>query len=91
MVPSAWRWPSTSTIVPFWTRAHVMPSNLVFAVVVTFVPCTVNVRLYAAHGQNPTSNSSDVEFSDGTSTELATLAGDTTSGYTATITVGVSV
>jgi len=34
---------------------------------------------------------SDMVFSDGTSTELATLAGDTTSGYTATITLGVSV
>jgi len=47
--------------------------------------------VYAAHGQNPTSNSSDMVFLDGTSTELATLAGDTTSGYTATITLGVSV
>jgi protocatechuate 3,4-dioxygenase beta subunit len=47
--------------------------------------------VYAAHGQNPTTNSSDMVFSDGTSTELATLAGDATSGYTATITLGVSV
>ena len=47
--------------------------------------------VYAAHGQNTTSNSSDMVFSDGTSTELATLAGDTTGGYTATITLGVSV
>jgi len=46
---------------------------------------------YAAHGQNPTSNSSDMVFSDGTSTELATLAGDSASGYAATITLGVSV
>jgi hypothetical protein len=30
-------------------------------------------------------------FSDGTQTEMATLTGDTTSGYTATLTVGVSV
>ena len=36
-------------------------------------------------------NASDNVFSDGTSTEMATLVGDTTSGYTATITLGVSV
>ena len=47
--------------------------------------------VYAARGQNPTSNASDMVFSDGTSTELATLTGDSTSGYTATITLGVSV
>lgn len=47
--------------------------------------------VYAAHGQNPTSNSSDMVFSDGTSTELATLTGDATSGYLAAITFGVSV
>jgi hypothetical protein len=47
--------------------------------------------VYAAHGQNTTTNSSDMVFSDGTSTELATLIGDTAGGYTATITLGVSV
>ena len=45
--------------------------------------------VYASRGQNPTSNTSDMVFSDGTSTELAALSGDTTSGYTATITLGV--
>jgi protocatechuate 3,4-dioxygenase beta subunit len=47
--------------------------------------------VYAAHGQNTTTNASDMVFSDGTSTELATLTGDTTGGYTASITLGVSV
>ena len=47
--------------------------------------------VYSAHGQNPTTNSSDMVFSDGTSTEMATLTGDTASGYTAAITLGVSV
>lgn len=45
--------------------------------------------LYAAHGQNTsvTSFSADNIFSDGTSTEMLTLSGDTSSGYTATLTV----
>jgi protocatechuate 3,4-dioxygenase beta subunit len=47
--------------------------------------------VYASHGQNSTTNASDNVFSDGTQTELATLSGDTTSGYTATLTVGVSI
>ena len=47
--------------------------------------------VYAAHGQNTTSNASDMVFADGTSTEMATLAGDPSTGYTATITLGVSV
>ena len=47
--------------------------------------------VYAAHGQNSTTNNSDNVFSDGTDHELATLNGDTTSGYTATLVVGISV
>ena len=46
--------------------------------------------VYAAKGQSTTSNASDNVFSDGTQTEMATLAGDTASGYTATLAVGVS-
>ena len=47
--------------------------------------------VYAAHGQNPTSNGGDMVFADSVSSELATLTGDTTSGYTAAFTVGVAV
>jgi protocatechuate 3,4-dioxygenase beta subunit len=47
--------------------------------------------VYASHGQNSTTNSSDNVFSDGTDHELATLTGDTSSGYTATLTVGIAV
>jgi protocatechuate 3,4-dioxygenase beta subunit len=47
--------------------------------------------VYAAKGQNSTSNAGDNVFSDGTQSELATLSGDTTSGYTATLTIGISV
>jgi len=47
--------------------------------------------VYAAKGLNATSNASDNVFSDGTGTEMAALTGDASSGYTATLTVGVSV
>ena len=46
--------------------------------------------VYAAHGQSTTSNASDMVFSDGTQYEMATLTGNTTSGYTAALTVGIS-
>jgi protocatechuate 3,4-dioxygenase beta subunit len=47
--------------------------------------------VYASRGRNPTSNASDNVFSDGTQYELATLSGSATSGYTAALTIGVSV
>ena len=47
--------------------------------------------VYASHGQNSTTNSGDNVFSDGTNHELATLSGDTSSGYTAALAVGISV
>jgi protocatechuate 3,4-dioxygenase beta subunit len=46
---------------------------------------------YASKGQNPTRNSNDNVFSDGTSSEIATLSGSASAGYTATITLGISV
>lgn len=46
--------------------------------------------VYASKGQNTTTNAQDNVFSDGTTGEMATLSGDTTSGYTATLTIGVS-
>ena len=45
--------------------------------------------VYASHGQSPTSNAGDMVFSDGTQYEMATLTGNTTSGYTAALTVGL--
>jgi len=45
---------------------------------------------YASKGRNPTTNASDMVFSDGTSSELATLTGSVATGYTATLTIGVS-
>jgi protocatechuate 3,4-dioxygenase beta subunit len=48
--------------------------------------------LYAAHGQNTSVSSfaQDNVFSDGTEFQLATLSGDVSSGYLATLTVGVA-
>lgn len=47
--------------------------------------------VYASKGQNTTTNTSDNVFSDGVQDEMATLTGDPTSGYSATLTIGVSV
>jgi protocatechuate 3,4-dioxygenase beta subunit len=45
---------------------------------------------YAAHGQANTSNTSDNVFSDSLSSELATVTGNLTDGYTLTQTIVVS-
>lgn len=47
--------------------------------------------VYAAHGQSTTSNASDNVFADGVQDEMATVAGDTASGYTATLNIGIAV
>jgi len=51
-----------------------------------------NSTLYAARGQNTSvaSFSADGVFSDGTTYQMATITGDLTSGYTATLTVGIA-
>jgi protocatechuate 3,4-dioxygenase beta subunit len=46
--------------------------------------------VYAAKGQNPRSNAADTVFADSLQSELATVTGDTTSGYTASLTVGLA-
>lgn len=52
-----------------------------------------NSTLYRSHGQNSsvTSFSADNVFSDGTSTQMLTLTGDTSNGYTGNITLGIAV
>ncbi len=45
--------------------------------------------VYASKGQSPQSNATDMVFSDSLPEELANLTGDTTNGYTATLTVGI--
>jgi protocatechuate 3,4-dioxygenase beta subunit len=46
--------------------------------------------VYASHGQSTTSNGGDMVFADGTQYEMATLSGDPSSGYTATLAIGVN-
>jgi protocatechuate 3,4-dioxygenase beta subunit len=47
--------------------------------------------VYASKGQNPTKNTNDNVFSDGVTSELATLTGSASSGYSATFQVGITV
>jgi protocatechuate 3,4-dioxygenase beta subunit len=46
--------------------------------------------VYAAKGQNTTTNARDSVFADGVAQEMITLSGSAASGLTATFTVGVS-
>jgi protocatechuate 3,4-dioxygenase beta subunit len=47
--------------------------------------------LYSAHGQNTITNSTDGILSDSYNSELLTISGDTTNGYSASFKVGVPV
>ncbi|HXL55383.1 MAG TPA: intradiol ring-cleavage dioxygenase [Chitinophagaceae bacterium] len=49
-----------------------------------------NTSLYSAHGQNTTTNETDMVFSDSYAKELVTITGDTTNSYTATYTIGIA-
>jgi protocatechuate 3,4-dioxygenase beta subunit len=91
-----------TTIYPGWyagraTHIHVdvfMNGSLAKTTQIAF-PETISAAVYAtgvyaSHGQNTTTNARDNVFSDGTDYEMATLSGDTSSGYTATLTIGIS-
>ena len=90
-----------STIYPGWysgraTHIHVdiyQGTTLVKTTQIAFPESVTSAvyatGVYAAKGRNPTSNSGDNVFSDGTTTEMATLSGSATSGYAATLTIGV--
>jgi protocatechuate 3,4-dioxygenase beta subunit len=47
--------------------------------------------VYASKGQNPTRNTTDGIFSDGVTSQLATLTGNPSSGYSATFQVGIAI
>ena len=47
--------------------------------------------VYASKGQNSTTNAGDNVFSDGVTNELATVAGNATTGYTATLNIGIAI
>jgi protocatechuate 3,4-dioxygenase beta subunit len=46
--------------------------------------------VYASRGSNPTTNTRDGIFADSINSELATVSGNPSSGYTATFTVGLA-
>jgi protocatechuate 3,4-dioxygenase beta subunit len=92
-----------TTIYPGWdagraTHIHVdvfVNGSLMKATQVAFPESTTagvySTGVYASKGQNSTSNSSDSVFSDGTQSEMATMTGNTSSGYTASLTIGIAV
>jgi protocatechuate 3,4-dioxygenase beta subunit len=47
--------------------------------------------VYASRGSNPTSNERDNIFADSLDSELATISGDPSTGYTATFRIGVAI
>jgi protocatechuate 3,4-dioxygenase beta subunit len=93
---------SLTTIYPGWyqgraTHIHVEVTVGGRSVKVTQIAFPEDVTaavyrsgVYAAKGQNPTTNTRDNVFSDGVSEELVALVGDTTSGYTGNFQVGVA-
>jgi protocatechuate 3,4-dioxygenase beta subunit len=93
-----------TTVFPGWyagraTHIHVevKVNNAVVKVTQIAFPESVIAAVYAsgvyaAKGQNPTSNSGDMVFADSLTSELATVTGgDPATGYTATFTVGISI
>jgi protocatechuate 3,4-dioxygenase beta subunit len=70
--------------------AAVATSQIAFPQDVT--DAVYNSPLYASRGQNSSVSSfaQDNVFSDGTTYQMATIAGDAASGYTAALTVGVA-
>jgi protocatechuate 3,4-dioxygenase beta subunit len=93
---------SFTTLYPGWyagraTHIHVEVSLNGRSLKVTQIAFPENVSaavyasgVYASKGQNPISNASDNVFADGVDTQLATLSGDVTSGYTAGFQLGIS-
>lgn len=92
-----------TTIYPGWyqgrvTHIHVKVSYGGTSIKVTqlaFPEATTQlvystVAPYNTKGQNSITNTTDNVFSDGTSTEMVTLTGNTTTGYTAALTIGVA-
>lgn len=92
-----------TTIYPGWymgraTHIHVEVTMSGQSVKVTQIAFPENITaavyaagVYASRGQNPTTNSGDNIFADSLASELATVTGDPTNGYTATFTVGIAV
>lgn len=91
-----------TTIYPGWyagraTHIHVdvfLSGTLVKTTQIAFpedvTAAVYATGVYASKGQNPTKNTGDNIFSDGTDHEMATLLGNTTSGYAATLSIGIA-
>ena len=71
----------------FVNGANVKTTQIAFPESVTAAVYATGVN--AAKGRNPTSTGGDMVFSDGAANELATMSGNTSSGYTATLTIGI--
>lgn len=90
------------TVYPGWyqgraTHIHVEVTANGRSAKVTQIafPESVNAEVYrsgvyASRGLNPTSNASDGIFADSLAQEMATVSGNTTSGYTGTFQVGIA-
>jgi protocatechuate 3,4-dioxygenase beta subunit len=91
-----------TTVYPGWyqgraTHIHVDVARNGVSVKVTQIafPESVNAAVYAtgvyaSRGTNPTTNARDGIFADSLDSELATVTGDATSGYTATFRIGIA-
>ena len=72
----------------FVNRASVKTTQMAFPEDVSRAVYSQGV--YASRGTNFTRNSTDNVFADGTTNEMATMTGSTTSGYTATLQIGIT-
>ncbi len=90
-----------TTVYPGWyqgraTHIHVEVTRNGQSLKVTQIafPDSVNTAVYgsgvyASRGSNPTTNTRDMIFADSINSELASVSGNPSSGYTATFTVGL--
>jgi protocatechuate 3,4-dioxygenase beta subunit len=90
------------TIYPGWyqgraTHIHAEVSRNGASVKVTQIAFPENTNsavyatgAYASRGSNPTSNTRDMVFADSLDSELATISGDPSSGYTASFRIAIA-
>ena len=91
-----------TTVYPGWyqgraTHIHVEVTRNGQSLKVTQIafPDSVNADVYgsgvyASRGNNPTTNTRDMIFADSINSEMASVAGNPSSGYSATFTVGLT-
>ena len=91
-----------TTVYPGWyqgraTHIHVEVTRNGQSLKVTQIafPDSINNEVYgsgvyASRGSNPTTNTRDMIFADSINSEMASVAGNPSSGYSATFTVGLT-